>query len=405
MPKSSAPSGSAPVDTPSTHEDVRIISDLADIDAHAWDDLVARSTEPTPFLKHAFLHALHTAGCAAPERGWTPQYVTLWRPANADASACTELVGAVPLYVKMHSYGEYVFDWAWANAYAEHGLAYYPKLLAAVPFTPVQGSRLIAADAEAQSRLLTIVLDIARHSDMSSLHLLFPPELEAEQMAAHGMLMREGVQFHWTNQGYTDFDAFLATLEYKKRKNIRAERRKVADAGITFRHLRGTEIGAEDWAFFTRCYEQTYREHHSTPYLNLDFFTQIGATMPEHVLMIVAQREGRDIASSLLVVDDARSTVYGRYWGALEYHPCLHFETAYYQPLSYCIAHGLHTFEGGAQGEHKMARGFLPVRTRSAHWLAQPTFADAVARFLARERPGIAAYVDELNERSPFRTT
>ena len=386
-------------------ERLRIVTDLAEIDAAAWDDLVARSMQPTPFLKHAFLHALHATGCAAPDSGWTPQFLTLWRAANTDDTACSALAGAVPLYAKMHSYGEYVFDWAWANAYAEHGLAYYPKLLAAVPFTPVEGSRLIAADPAAQSSLLETLLDAAQRSGMSSLHLLYPPAAEAERMAQAGMLMRQGVQFHWTNPGYADFEAFLASLEQKKRKNIRAERRKVREAGITFRHLPGATINETDWIFFERCYRQTYREHHSTPYLNLAFFQQIGATMPEHLHMVVAQREGRDIAASLLVVDhDAqRSTLYGRYWGALEHHPCLHFETAYYQPLEFCIVAGIRTFEGGAQGEHKMARGFLPVTTHSAHWLAHPDFADAVERFLARERPGVAAYVDELNERSPFR--
>lgn len=388
-------------------ERLRIVPDLAEIDAGAWDDLIARSTQPTPFLKHAFLHALHATGCAAPDSGWTPQFLTLWRAADAGDTECSVLAGAVPLYAKMHSYGEYVFDWAWANAYADHGLAYYPKLLAAVPFTPVEGSRLIAADTAAQARLLETLLATAQRSGMSSLHLLYPPPAEAERMAQAGMLMRQGVQFHWTNPGYADFDAFLASLEQKKRKNIRAERRKVREAGITFRHLPGTTISDGDWIFFERCYRQTYREHHSTPYLNLAFFQQIGATMPEHLHMVVAQREGRDIAASLLVVDhDAeRSTLYGRYWGALEHHPCLHFETAYYQPLEFCIANGIRTFEGGAQGEHKMARGFLPVTTHSAHWLAHPDFADAVERFLARERPGVTAYVDELNERSPFRSS
>ena len=387
-------------------ERLRIVSDLRDIDAAHWDELVARSTQPTPFLTHAFLNALHTTGCAAPESGWTPQFLTLWRAADHDDTARSVLAGAVPLYAKMHSYGEYVFDWAWANAYADHGLAYYPKLLSAVPFTPVQGSRLIAADPAARSRLLDALLEVAQHSGMSSLHLLYPPTAEAELMARAGMLMRQGVQFHWTNPGYADFEAFLASLEHKKRKNIRAERRKVREAGITFRHVPGAAISPADWAFFERCYRQTYHEHRSTPYLNLAFFQQIGATMPHQLHMVVAQRAGRDIAASLLVVDHApaRSTLYGRYWGALEHHPCLHFETAYYQPLEFCIAAGIRTFEGGAQGEHKMARGFLPVTTHSAHWLAHPDFADAVERFLARERPGVAAYVDELTERSPFRS-
>jgi predicted N-acyltransferase len=397
----------APKSMPVVYDYIRVVSDLGEIDAAEWDSLVARSTQPTPFLKHAFLHALHETDCAAPESGWSPQYLTLWRATGNGDGSNDVLVGAAPLYVKGHSYGEYVFDWAWANAYADHGLQYYPKLLVAVPFTPVEGSRLIADDAQARARLLEALLVVAKDNGMSSLHVLFPSTEEAAQLADAGLLMREGVQFHWTNEGYADFEHFLSALEAKKRKNIRAERRKVAQAGISFRHVRGQEISDADWELFSRCYRQTYLEHRSTPYLNHDFFLRIGATMPEHLLLIVAQREGRDIAASLLVVDEhpTRSTLYGRYWGALEHHPCLHFETAYYQSLEWCIANGIRTFEGGAQGEHKMARGFMPVRTQSAHWLARNDFADAIERFLARERPGIRAYVDELNDHSPFRST
>jgi len=384
----------------------RIVSDLAEIEPAAWDALLARQPEPTPFLRHAFLHALHASGSACAETGWHPRFLTLW--------AGDRLAAAMPLYAKAHSYGEYVFDWAWADAYARHNIEYYPKWLSAIPFTPVRGARLIAEDPQARRLLLKVALALAAESGMSSLHVLFPDEAEAGLMQQAGMLMRHGVQFHWTNgdegggEGgstrYADFEDFLATLSQKKRKNIRAERRQVAQAGITFRHLRGSGIDDEAWRFFNRCYRQTYREHHSTPYLNLDFFRRIGAAMPQHLLLVVAERAGQPIASSLLVYDDAPqvSTLYGRYWGALEYHPCLHFETAYYQPLEFCIAHGIRTFEGGAQGEHKMARGFLPVATRSAHWLAHPDFADAVERFLARERHGIDAYLDELGERNPF---
>ncbi len=384
---------------------LRVIADLAEIGAQAWDTLADQSRAPTPFLRHAFLHALHATGCASTESGWTPQYLTVWTRQQPGDDAFCRLAGAVPLYAKMHSYGEYVFDWAWANAYAQHGLDYYPKLLAAVPFTPVQGSRLLAVDDAVRLTLLDALLSIAKRSNLSSLHLLYPPPEEAQLMRESGMLMRSGVQFHWNNPGYACFDDFLASLEQKKRKNIRAERRKVVEAGITFRHIRGTDASDADWVFFNRCYRQTYREHQSTPYLNLEFFRRIGATMPENLLLVIAQRAGQDIAASLLVYDDRleRSVLYGRYWGALEFHPCLHFETAYYQPLEFCIANGIRTFEGGAQGEHKMARGFLPVTTHSAHWLAHPDFADAVERFLARERPGVTAYVDELNERSPFR--
>ena len=220
------------------------------------------------------------------------------------------------------------------------------------------------------------------------------------------MMQREGVQFHWLNDGYRHFDDFLSTLEQKKRKNIRAERRKVHDAGVTFRRVRGEDATDADWRFFNRCYRQTYREHFSSPYLNLDFFRTIGQSMPENLLLVIAEYEGRPIASSLLVYQrDAKTggTLYGRYWGALEHVPCLHFETAYYQPLEFCIEEKLAVFEGGAQGEHKMARGFMPTVTHSAHWLAHPAFADAVGRFLANEANLIHAHVDELREHDPFK--
>ncbi|KAA0181377.1 N-acetyltransferase [Cupriavidus gilardii] len=384
----------------------RIVENLADIAPAEWDGLLARQPGRTPFLRHAFLHALHASGSASDDTGWSPRYLTLWKD-GGDVAHGERLAAAMPLYAKAHSYGEYVFDWAWADAYAQNGLEYYPKWLSAIPFTPVQGTRLLAENAVSRELLLQVALTLAEQSQLSSLHVLFPDEAEAALMQQAGMMMRHGVQFHWTNPGYPDFDAFLATLSQKKRKNIRAERRRVAEAGIAFRHLRGTEIGPDDWRLFHRCYRQTYREHRSTPYLNLDFFERIGAAMPEHLLLVIARRDGRDIAASLLVYDDdpAVSTLYGRYWGALEHHPCLHFETAYYQPLAFCIEHGIRTFEGGAQGEHKMARGFLPVATRSAHWLAHPAFADAVERFLARERAGIDAYLDELNDRTPYAKT
>lgn len=398
---------SAQPDTPVANYRTEIVLDLAEVPAADWDALVAAQPDATPFLRHAFLHAMHTSGSATDDTGWSPRFLTLWVQDGVQAGHGTgrdRLAAAMPLYAKSHSYGEYVFDWAWADAYRQHDVPYYPKWLSAIPFTPVRGARLLAEDDIARRLLLRFALALAEESGMSSLHVLFPSDHEANLMDEAGMMMRHGVQFHWTNPGYADFDAFLATLSQKKRKNIRAERRRVAEAGITFRQLRGAEIDDEAWKFFNRCYRQTYREHHSSPYLNLDFFRRIGETMPENLLLVIATREGRDIASSLVVFDaDPRvSTLYGRYWGALEHHPCLHFETAYYQPLEFCIAEGLRTFEGGAQGEHKMARGFLPVATRSAHWLAHPSFADAVERFLARERQGIDAYLDELNDHSPF---
>ncbi|WGG48718.1 GNAT family N-acetyltransferase [Rugamonas sp. DEMB1] len=375
-----------------------IVSSLTEVGEIAWNGLLAAQQgakdEANPFLSYAFLHALHESGSACADTGWQPQFLVLWQDDT--------LAAAMPLYVKSHSYGEYVFDWAWAEAYERHGLEYYPKLLSAIPFTPVSGGRLLARDDAARAALVELLCAQQQQAGMSSSHVLYPPEAQAKQLERAGFMLRSGVQFHWLNAGYADFEQFLATLEHKKRKNIRAERRKVREAGVTMRQVRGVDASEADWRFFHRCYANTYAEHRSSPYLNLDFFLRIGASMPQNILLIVAERDGQAIASSLLI--HTADTLYGRYWGALEHVPCLHFETAYYQPLEFCIAHKIATFEGGAQGEHKMARGFLPQKTWSAHWLAHPAFADAIERFLERESGGIEAYIDELNERNPFRS-
>lgn len=371
----------------------RILSSLTECGQAAWDDLLAAQEESNPFLRWDFLHALHESGSASSKTGWQPQFLSLW-----DGET---LAAALPLYGKQHSYGEYVFDWAWADAYQRSGLEYYPKLLSAIPFTPVTGPRLLARDDEARQALVQTLCGVQEATGLSSTHVLYPTEAEAGLLQQAGFMLRSGVQFHWQNPGYASFEQFLSTLNMKKRKNIRAERRHVQQAGIVMQRLEGSQIGEADWKFFKRCYDHTYREHYSTPYLNLDFFLRISAAMPENLLMVVAEREGRRIAASLLVYD--RDKLYGRYWGALEHHPCLHFETAYYQPLEFCIERGIGAFEGGAQGEHKMARGFLPETTWSAHWLAHPAFADAVANFLKRDAAGVAAYMDELNERNPFK--
>lgn len=371
----------------------RIVTSLAEVGQQSWDELVAAQPEVNPFLSYGFLHALHESGSAAAASGWEPHYLTVWQNNRLDA--------AVPLYLKHHSYGEYVFDWAWADAYRRHGLEYYPKLLSSIPFTPVTGSRLISRNAEAASILLQTLVDFQTSAGLSSTHVLYLPEHEAALLGRNDFLLRSNVQFHWLNNGYQSFDDFLDTLDRKKRKNIRAERRKVAEAGIRFRRVAGSEATVDDWRFFVRCYNRTYATHYSTPYLNLDFFLRIGAAIPDNILLVIAEREGTSIASSLLIHTD--TVLYGRYWGAVTEVPCLHFETAYYQPLEFCIARQISRFEGGAQGEHKMARGFLPHKTWSAHWLAHPAFADAVEQFLARESNGIDAYIDELNDHTPYR--
>jgi predicted N-acyltransferase len=376
----------------------RIVSSLSEVGQAAWDELLGLQADANPFLSFAFLHALHESGSASEKSGWQPQYLTLWDEADGQP----RLIAALPLYVKFHSYGEYVFDWAWADAYERNGLDYYPKLLSAIPFTPITGGRLLARDEPARAALIGVLKSLRKDTQTSSTHILYPPAEQASALQQAGFMLRSGVQFHWLNPGYRDFTEFLDTLERKKRKNILAERRKVADAGVRLRRVRGQDASEADWIFFNRCYAQTYAAHRSTPYLNLDFFLRIGASMPQNILLIVAERDGRPIASSLLIHTD--QTLYGRYWGALEFIPCLHFETAYYQPLEFCIEQKIGCFEGGAQGEHKMARGFLPQKTWSAHWLAHPAFADAVANFLEREADGIDSYMDELNDRNPFRS-
>lgn len=369
---------------------VEVRDSIAAIPARDWN----RLTGGDPFLRHEFLHALHETGCASAGTGWAPRFLIL-RENGA-------LTGAMPLYLKTHSYGEYVFDWAWADAYERHGLHYYPKLLNAVPFTPVRGPRLLAAHSERRRLLLRAALGLARESRASSLHCLFPPPAEAAEMQESGLMLRQGVQFHWRNHGYADFDGFLATLNHDKRKKIKQERRHVRDAGIHCEWFEGSAVTDALWVFFNRCYRETYRQHHSTPYLNLDFFRAIGRTMAENILLVVAMRASKPVAASLNIHDGQR--LCGRYWGALEYHPALHFETCYYQVIEYCIAHGIASFEGGAQGKHKIARGLLPVETHSAHWLAHPQFATAVEDFLQRESRDIATYVDELGSHSPFKS-
>ena len=377
---------------------VQVHDSPASIDAAAWDALVDAQPSATPFVRHAYLLALHESGSAVEQTGWLPQFLTV--------EAGGALVAACPLYLKTHSYGEYVFDWAWADAYRRNGLRYYPKLLDALPFTPVPGPRLLARDAGSRLLLLRAMQQLARDAKLSSAHLLFIDAADREAAREAGWMERSTVQFHWTNREpapYADFADFLAGLQREKRKKIQQERRRVGEAGVTFEALEGAAIGEADWDFFYRCYTLTYEAHHSTPYLTRDFFARMAATMAANWLMFVGRIDGERVAASLIAIDPARRTAFGRYWGATRFIPCLHFEACYYQPLAWCIANGYRRFEGGAQGEHKMARGLLPVRTHSAHWLAHPEFARAVADFLEREDAGIGLYIDELNDRRPFK--
>ncbi|WP_427773152.1 GNAT family N-acetyltransferase [Comamonas thiooxydans] len=421
----------------------RVLASVQQLDAQTWNVLLASQSTPTPFMRHEYLAAMEQSGSATPDTGWIARVITVW---DGD-----ELLAACPLYIKTHSYGEYVFDWAWARAYQQHGLPYYPKGLLAVPFTPVPGSRLLARSQALRVALVHAVQAWAAEQQLSSLHLLFGDADDLAACAAAGWMQRSTVQFHWTNtppappaaggtlpasmqtcagtatapSRWKDFDDFLGSLNQEKRKKIRQERRKIREAGVSFKAMQGSDIGAQDWSFFYRCYERTYLEHGNPPYLKPEFFASMASAMPENWVMFIAERDGQPVASSLIAITALQSmtsaskplffedgqaqaainskVAYGRYWGALERVDSLHFEACYYQPIEWCIANGFTRFEGGAQGEHKMARALLPVETPSAHWVAHPAFADAIERFLQRESEGMAQYVQELQSHSPLR--
>ena len=377
---------------------IEVQGSMRNVLAKDWDALLEAQTEPTPFMRHAYLSAMEESGSASAQSGWQLQLVTL---RHAMPPKLGQLAGAAVLYIKPHSYGEYVFDWAWADAYQRHGLNYYPKAVSAVPFTPVPGSRLLADSSQSQSALLSAMVELAQNEDWSSLHLLFLSNDDLQVTETAGWLSRHTVQFHWHNAAYDDFEAFLRALNQEKRKKIKQERRKVAEAGVVFKAFEGVQIQSADWDFFYQCYAQTYFEHGNAPYLNRDFFQRMQDTMPENWVLFIAEKNGQRMACSLIGLGN--NVAYGRYWGALERVDCLHFEACYYQPIAWCIAKGVERFEGGAQGEHKMARALLPIKANSAHWLAHPGFADAVEKYLEKEGHGVAAYLENLEGRSPLK--
>ncbi|MDD5035148.1 MAG: GNAT family N-acetyltransferase [Methylococcaceae bacterium] len=371
--------------------ELKLIESLADIKPKQWNELAGEN----PFLRHEFLSALHDTGCACGETGWEPLYLTLWRKQS--------LAGAMPLYSKSHSRGEYVFDHAWADAFERYGLEYYPKLLCAAPFTPVTGPRLLARFPEDRLLLAAGAVELARQSGVSSLHVLFPSQPDLEALRKLGFMLREGIQFHWQNPGYASFEDFLAALNHDKRKKIRQERRRLTEAGIDFICLNGHEIGDDQLRFFYRCYLNTYHNHWSSPYLSLEFFHRLREAMAENLLLILAMRDGQPLACAFNVL--AEDALFGRYWGATEFISSLHFETCYSQSIEYCIRHGISRFEGGAQGIHKMSRGLLPTPTWSAHWIADSRFADAIRHFLQEETLGIEHSLEELDSHTPFKKT
>ena len=368
---------------------VQIITSINDIAATDWDAL----TDGTPLISHAFLSALENSASVGQGTGWMPHPLIVTQN--------NQLVGAMPLYLKSHSYGEYVFDWAWADAYQRSGMDYYPKLLSAIPFSPITSRRLLSHQPAVQLLMIQAIENMLRQNQLSSAHVLFPDENNAAQLESAGWLKRTGVQFRWQNKNYQNFDGFLATLSHDKRKKIHQERKKIAQAGVVCRQIKGTEARADDWDFFYQCYSNTYREHHSTPYLTRRFFELIGHNMPQNILLIVAEVDGKPVACTLNIYN--QNTLYGRYWGAVQFVSGLHFELCYYQAQQFCIAENINYFEGGAQGEHKLARGFEPRSTCSYHKIAHPDFEAAIKQFLDREGEGVAAYTTELEERAPFK--
>jgi predicted N-acyltransferase len=353
-------------------------------------------------MLRAYLAALHASGSAVAATGWQPHFLLLWR---GDA-----LIAACPMYLKTHSRGEYVFDHSWANAYAEHGLEYYPKLLCAVPFTPVQGSRLLAVDEAARGQLVQAMQSEAARLNASSVHVLFDTLTDHAATRDAQWATRQTVQFHWNNAGdvgFSDFESYLKTLAQDKAKKARAEMRKVREAGVIWRSVMAHEATTAERELMVRCYTQTYREHGNAPYLTSAFFASMFTDMAQHWLLCIAshpQFEGGDFACSLIALDPVAKVAYGRYWGALARVDSLHFDACYYQPLQWCIANSYQRFEGGAQGEHKMARGLLPVMTQSSHYIAHPQFASAILNFTQREQQGVQGYLSELTAHSPLRS-
>ena len=371
------------------------VENLSAVDPANWNALAGTDS---PFLRHEFLHALEASGCVGPDTGWNPCHVIL-RDIHDD------IVGAMPLYRKTNSWGEFVFDFAWADAYRQAGLRYYPKLVAGIPYTPTTGQRMLAAPdcdrAEIAGALLEAVRSFVERQGLSSLHVLFPDDTDAELLAVEGLLMRKDCQFHWHNRGYGNFDDFLGELTSVKRKKLKRERRRIAEAGIEFRIVGGRELGAADWDALMPLYASSFWRRGRDPYLNREFFEEVSHTMPEQLVIVIAEHHGEPIATAICF--RSSDTLYGRYWGSSGRYHSLHFETCYYQGIDYCIANGMAHFEPGTQGEHKIARGFVPTETWSAHWLSHPQFNAAIDDYIGREREYIDDYIDAVNAHAPYR--
>ncbi len=378
--------------------EIRFVDSIAEIGANAWNELTGIDN---PFTRYEFLYALEKTGCTTAATGWKPQHIAVYSQSKGESL----LEAVMPLYEKTNSYGEYVFDWSWASAYQSHGLQYYPKFVSSVPFTPSEGRRLFVRDVNTEHQIAQFihdkVVETAESIGASSWHILFPTIEESKQFEKLGIAVRTGSQFHWYNNEYKTFEDFLATLNSRKRKSIKKERRHVIDQNISFKITEGAVINEEQWRTFMHFYEGTYMMRGMQGYLNEDFFRMLSSTMPAQLFMISAIQDGQMIAAALFF--KSQSQLFGRYWGSSRNYQFLHFETCYYQGQDYCIEHGLKSFDSGAQGEHKIQRGFNPIITHSNHWISNPRFADAIYNFLDEEKSHIKSYVQQAKTLLPFK--
>ncbi|MDD5321824.1 MAG: GNAT family N-acetyltransferase [Methylococcales bacterium] len=374
--------------------EVKQINSMTQVDCADWNRLTG---DAYPFLRHEFLLALEQSGSVSGHTGWSPSHLLV---IDED-----ELIALMPLYLKQHSWGEYVFDHQWAQAYQQQGLAYYPKWLTAIPFTPCQGARIVTKAAVdplgVMQLLLAFIKQLSEQRGISSWHCLFPASQQLELLQSLGLNIREGVQFHWFNQGYRDFNDFLQTLSASKRKMLKRERRRVNEQGVRLLRIAGPDVSDSQWQVFFQFYTMTYLKRGSQPYLNLGFFQQIAANMGDQLMLVLAIKDNKYVAAALSFV--GADTLYGRYWGCYEEYNSLHFEACYYQGLDYCIEHGLKQFDSGAQGEHKISRGFEPITTYSAHWLKDERLAKAIEHFLAREQKAVRLYKQDAASYLPFK--
>lgn len=377
---------------------VKVFNEIALIDAQQWNALVE---DNNPFLRHEFLNALETHHCVGKNGrekfGWLPRHLVIYQN--------EEMVAAMPLYEKYNSYGEFVFDQSWAEAWQQNGLQYFPKLVSSIPYTPTLGQRFLIKAGIASETIFPLFIealkDVASQLSASGFHILFPLDSQLEWLKTQDMLIRHDCQFHWHNNNYQNFDEFLAQFSSRKRKNIIKERQSVVQSGVTLKRLNGHQASEQDWQKMAHFYERTFKEKWGTPTLNYDFFRAIAKQLPDQVLLVLAELDGECIAGSLMFLSDSR--LYGRFWGCDKTIKGLHFEACYYQGIEYCIENNLSVFEPGAQGEHKVSRGFIPTLTRSAHYLMQDHFKQSLEQFVAHEKQHVLNYIDEINQHLPYK--